>query len=140
MDTKTSPLALLNDPTLLRTDALINGEWVAGPSRFTVDDPATGHALTDVANTGAAEAQTAIAAANAAWPAWKAKPAKERAAILMRWYQLLVQHADDLARIMTAEQGKPLAEARGEIDYAAGFVRWFAEEATRVACAETSFT
>jgi succinate-semialdehyde dehydrogenase / glutarate-semialdehyde dehydrogenase len=132
MDTKTSPLALLQDPTLLRTDALINGEWIAGPSRFPVDDPATGLTLTQVANTGAAEAQAAIAAANAAWPAWKAKPAKERAAILMRWYHLLVQHADDLARIMTAEQGKPLAEARGEVVYGASFIEWFAEEGKRV--------
>ncbi len=132
MDTKTSPLALLADPTLLRTDALINGTWVAGSSRFAVDDPATGLTLAEVANTGAAEAEQAIAAANAAWPAWKAKPAKERAAILMRWFHLLVQHADDLARIMTAEQGKPLAEARGEVIYGASFIEWFAEEGKRV--------
>ncbi|RZS56598.1 NAD-dependent succinate-semialdehyde dehydrogenase [Sphaerotilus mobilis] len=132
MDTQTSPLALLADPTLLRTDALINGEWVAGASRFAVEDPATGLRLADVANTGAADAEQAIAAANAAWPAWKAKPAKERAAILMRWFHLLVQHADDLARIMTAEQGKPLSEARGEVMYGASFIEWFAEEGKRV--------
>ncbi|MDP4299435.1 NAD-dependent succinate-semialdehyde dehydrogenase [Leptothrix discophora] len=132
MDTKTSPLALLNDPTLLRTDALVNGQWLAGSGRFAVEDPATGLTLAEVANTGAAEAEQAIAAAHAAWPAWKARPAKERAAILMRWYHLLVQHADDLARIMTAEQGKPLAEARGEVIYGASFIEWFAEESKRV--------
>ena len=132
MDPKTSPLAQLKDPSLLKTDALINGEWVGGASRFDVDDPATGALLTHVANLGASEADAAITAANAAWPAWRSKTAKERAAILMRWYHLLIQHADDLARILTAEQGKPLAEARGEIVYGASFVEWFAEEAKRV--------
>ena len=132
MDPKTSPLAQLKDPSLLKTDALINGEWVGGASRFDVDDPATGGLLTHVANLGASEADAAITAANAAWPAWRSKTAKERAAILMRWYHLLIQHADDLARILTAEQGKPLAEARGEIVYGASFVEWFAEEAKRV--------
>ena len=78
------------------------------------------------------QAQQAIAAANAAWPAWRAKPAKERAAILMKWFHLILQHTDDLARIMTAEQGKPLAEAKGEVAYGASFIEWFAEEAKRV--------
>ncbi len=119
MDTKTSPLALLNDATLLKTDALIDGAWVAAPARFDVTDPATGRKLADVANCGAADADAAIAAANRAWPAWRAKTAKERAAILMQWFRLLHQHADDLARIMTAEQGKPLAEAKGEVVYGA---------------------
>ena len=132
MDSKTSPLAALNDASLFKTDALINGEWVAGSGRFDVIDPATGVKLADVANLGASEAQAAIAAANAAWPIWRSKTAKERAAILMKWFHLLVQHADDLARIMTAEQGKPLAEARGEVIYGASFVDWFAEEAKRV--------
>ncbi|MCU0814580.1 MAG: aldehyde dehydrogenase family protein, partial [Burkholderiaceae bacterium] len=132
MDTKTSPLALLNDATLLKTDALIDGAWVAAPARFDVTDPATGRKLADVANCGAADADAAIAAANRAWPAWRAKTAKERAAILMQWFRLLHQHADDLARIMTAEQGKPLAEAKGEVVYGASFVEWFAEEAKRV--------
>ena len=109
MDTKTSPLALLADPSLLKTDALIDGEWVAGKSRFAVTDPATGALLAEVANLGASEAEAAIAAANKAWPAWRAKTAKERGAILMKWFHLLHKHADDLARIMTAEQGKPLA-------------------------------
>ncbi|UXH79761.1 NAD-dependent succinate-semialdehyde dehydrogenase [Roseateles amylovorans] len=132
MDTKTSPLAQLKDPSLLKTDALINGEWVGGAARFDVDDPATGELLTHVANLGASEADAAVAAAQAAWPAWRAKTAKERGAILMRWYHLLIQHADDLARILTAEQGKPLAEARGEIVYGASFLEWFAEQGKRV--------
>jgi succinate-semialdehyde dehydrogenase / glutarate-semialdehyde dehydrogenase len=132
MTTLTSPLATLTDPTLLKTDALINGEWVKGSSRFDVIDPATGLKLADVANLGAAETSAAIAAANAAWPAWRNKTAKERGAILMKWFHLLHQHADDLARIMTAEQGKPLAEAKGEVGYGASFLEWFAEEARRV--------
>jgi len=132
MDMKTSPLATLAEPALLKTSALINGEWVAGKARFDVNDPATGQKLADVANLGAAEAEAAVAAAAAAWPAWRAKTALERGAILSKWYQLLHQHADDLARIMTAEQGKPLAEARGEVAYGASFISWFAEEARRV--------
>lgn len=132
MDMKTSPLSTLNDPSLLKTDALVGGEWMAGDSRFDVTDPATGLKLADVANLGAAGAEAAIAAANKAWPAWRAKTAKERAAILMKWFQLMHAHADDLARILTAEQGKPLAEARGEITYGASFLEWFAEEAKRI--------
>jgi succinate-semialdehyde dehydrogenase/glutarate-semialdehyde dehydrogenase len=132
MDTQTSPLALLQDPSLLKTDALIGGDWLAGGARFEVCDPATGQRLTDVANLGAADAEAAIAAANKAWPAWRAKSAKERAAVLMKWFALLHQHADDLARIMTAEQGKPLAEAKGEVAYGASFLEWFAEEARRI--------
>jgi succinate-semialdehyde dehydrogenase / glutarate-semialdehyde dehydrogenase len=132
MDMKTSPLSTLNDPTLLKTDALVNGEWVPGETRFDVTDPATGQVLAQVANLGAVEAQTAIAAANKAWPAWRSKTAKERGAIMMKWFALLHQHADDLARIMTAEQGKPLAEAKGEVTYGASFIDWFAEEAKRV--------
>jgi len=128
----TSPLALLNDPTLLKTDALINGQWVSGSSRFAVTDPATGMHLADVANLGPVEAEQAIAAANAAWPAWKAKTAKERSIILRKWYDLLMANQDDLGRIMTAEQGKPLPEAKGEVAYGASFVEWFAEEAKRI--------
>ncbi|PVE43575.1 NAD-dependent succinate-semialdehyde dehydrogenase [Limnohabitans planktonicus] len=128
----TSPLAQLNDPTLLKTDALINGQWVAGSSRFAVHDPATGAHLADVANLGPAETEAAIAAANAAWPAWKAKTAKERSIILRKWYDLLMANQDDLGRIMTAEQGKPLPEAKGEVAYGASFVEWFAEEAKRI--------
>ncbi|MGE5115597.1 MAG: NAD-dependent succinate-semialdehyde dehydrogenase [Betaproteobacteria bacterium] len=132
MDMKTSPLAALADASLLRTDALIGGQWVAGSARFEVHDPATGQRLADVANLGPAETKDALAAAGKAWPAWRSKTAKERAAILMKWYALLHQHADDLARIMTAEQGKPLAEAKGEVSYGASFVEWFAEEAKRI--------
>jgi len=132
MDMKTSPLAQLNDPSLLKTDALINGQWVAGSSRFDITDPATGAVLVNVANLGPTETEAAIAAANAAWPAWKAKTAKERSIILRKWYDLLMANQDDLGRIMTAEQGKPLAEAKGEVAYGASFVEWFAEEAKRV--------
>ncbi|MFG6449330.1 NAD-dependent succinate-semialdehyde dehydrogenase [Roseateles sp. BYS180W] len=122
----------LRDPSLLKADALINGQWVGGGSRFAVEDPATGQVLSEVADLSAADAEAAVNAANTAWAGWRAKTAKERAAILMRWYQLLVQHADDLARILTAEQGKPLVEARGEILYGASFVEWYAEQGKRV--------
>jgi len=103
-----SPLALLKDPTLLKTDGLVNGQWVAGSSRFDVHDPATGQKLADVANLHAQDAEAAIAAANAAWPAWRAKTGKERHAILLKWFNLLMGNQEDLGRIMTAEQGKPL--------------------------------
>ena len=132
MNTPSSPLSLLNDPSLLKTDALIDGQWITGPSRFAVHDPATGLKLADVANLGPQDAQAAIAAANAAWPAWRSKTAKERSILLRKWYDLLMQHQDDLGRIMTAEQGKPLPEAKGEVAYGASFVEWFAEEAKRV--------
>ena len=132
MDMKTSPLALLKDPTLLKTDGLINGQWVPGDSRFEVLDPATRLKLADVANLGPADAQAAIAAANAAWPAWRGKTAKERSNILRKWFDLLIANQDDLGRLMTAEQGKPLPEAKGEVAYGASFVEWFAEEAKRV--------
>ena len=127
-----SPLSQLKDPSLLQTDALINGQWIQGASRFDIVDPATGHKLADVANLGPKDAEAAIAAANAAWPAWKAKTAKERSIILRKWFDLLMANQDDIARIMTAEQGKPLAEAKGEVAYGASFVEWFAEEAKRV--------
>ena len=127
-----APLAQLKDLSLLKTDALINGQWLAGASRFAVHDPATGAKLVDVANLGPQDAQAAIAAANAAWPAWRSKTAKERSSILRQWFDLLMAHQDDLGRIMTAEQGKPLPEAKGEVAYGASFVEWFAEEAKRV--------
>ena len=127
-----SPLSSLKDPSLLKTDALINGQWIAGASRFAVHDPATGAHLVDVANLGPQDAQAAIAAANAAWPAWRSKTAKERSSILRKWFDLLMANQDDLGRIMTAEQGKPLPEAKGEVAYGASFVEWFAEEAKRV--------
>ena len=132
MDMKTSPLSLLKDPTLLKTDALVNGQWVPGSNRFDVLDPATGHKLADVANLGPLDAEAAIAAANAAWPAWRTKTAKERSILLRKWFDLIMANQDDLGRIMTAEQGKPLPEAKGEVAYGASFVEWFAEEAKRV--------
>jgi succinate-semialdehyde dehydrogenase/glutarate-semialdehyde dehydrogenase len=132
MDMKTSPLALLNDPTLLKTDGLINGQWVKGASRFDVCDPSNGNKLADVANLGPADAEAAIAAANAAWPAWRTKTGKERSIILRKWFDLLMANQEDLGRLMTAEQGKPFAEAKGEVAYGASFVEWFAEEAKRV--------
>ena len=132
MDIKTSPLAQLKDPSLLKTEALINGQWVKGSGTFEVSDPATGHKLADVANLGASDAQAAIEAANAAWPAWKNKTAKERSNIMRKWFDLLIANTEDLARLMTAENGKPMAESRGEVAYGASFVEWFAEEAKRV--------
>ena len=132
MDTRTSPLAQLADPSLLVTDSLINGRWVKGKQRFDVTDPATVLKLADVADLGAKETKAAIDAANAAWGPWRARTAKERFAVLMQWYELLMANKEDLARLMTAEQGKPLAEARGEAAYGASFVQWFAEEAKRV--------
>jgi len=132
MTDTTSPLAVLQDPTLLKTQALINGQWVDAADRFAVTDPATGVVLAQVSNLGGAQAEQAIAAANRAWPAWAKLPAKARSAILMKWFHLLNQHADDLARIMTAEQGKPLAEAKGEVGYGASFIEWFAEEGRRI--------
>ena len=132
MDMKTSPLALLKDPSLLKTDAFVNGQWLPGSSRFDVLDPATGRKLADVANLGPLDAEVAIAAANAAWPAWRSKTGKERSIILRKWFDLLMANQDDLGRIMTAEEGKPLPEAKGEIAYGASFVEWYAEEAKRV--------
>ncbi len=132
MDMKSSPLAALADPTLLKTDALVGGAWVKGGSRFDVTDPATGAKLADVANLGRADTEAAIAAADAAWPAWRAKTAKERAAILMQWFRLLHQHADDLARFSPDIDWSGVPEAKGEVAYGASFIEWFAEEAKRV--------
>ena len=125
------PLAQLQDPALLKTDAFIKGQWRSGAGRFAVTDPATGRHLADVADVSAGQVREAIAAAEAAWPAWRALTGKARHAALLRWFELLMQHRQDLARIMTAEQGKPLAEALGEVAYGASFVQWFAEQARR---------
>lgn len=132
MDMKTSPLGLLKDPSLLKTDALVDGEWLAGAGRFDVNDPATGLKLADVANLTRKDAAAAVAAANKALPGWRGKTGKERSIILRKWFDLLMANAEDLGRLMTAEQGKPFAEAKGEVAYAASFVEWFAEEAKRV--------
>jgi succinate-semialdehyde dehydrogenase/glutarate-semialdehyde dehydrogenase len=132
MNMNTSPLALLNDPTLLKTDALIAGEWIQGASRFDVNDPATGLKLADVANLTRTDAASAIAAANKALAAWRGKTGKERSIVLRKWFDLLIANTEDLGRVMTAEQGKPFAEAKGEVAYGASFIEWFAEEAKRV--------
>ncbi len=123
----------LKDAELLRSRAYIAGDWAAadGGAVFPVRDPASGETLASVPDMGASDTRRAIAAAAQAWPAWRALTARRRAAVLRRWYELIVANADDLAALMTAEQGKPLAEARGEAIYAASFVEWFAEEGTR---------
>ena len=124
----------LADSRLLRRQAYINGEWVPADSgkTFSVFNPADGSLLADVADCGADETRRAIAAADAALPAWRAKTAKERGAILRKWFELILENQEDLAKLMTLEQGKPLPEARGEVGYGASFVEWFAEEAKRV--------
>ncbi|WP_232071307.1 NAD-dependent succinate-semialdehyde dehydrogenase [Paraburkholderia pallida] len=125
-------LTQLKDPALFKTRAWIDGEWSGGAATFAVLDPADNTEIARVPDFGAAEAHRAIAAAHTALPGWRAKTGKERAAVLRRWFDLVIEHADDLAAIMTAEQGKPLAEARGEVLYGASFLEWFAEEAKRV--------
>ncbi|RNF34379.1 NAD-dependent succinate-semialdehyde dehydrogenase [Paracoccus methylarcula] len=121
----------LDDPDLFRQAALIGGQWISRPD-MEVTDPATGEALGHIPDCSAAETTEAIAAAEEALKDWRTRTHAERADLLMRWYQLMLDHAEDLARILTAEQGKPLQEARGEILYGASFVRWFAEEARRI--------
>ncbi|WP_288377851.1 NADP-dependent succinate-semialdehyde dehydrogenase [uncultured Massilia sp.] len=124
----------LNDPGLLRQQAFIGGEWLDAfdASTITVTNPATGETLGTVPHMGAQETRRAIEAADKAWPAWRRKTAKERAAVLRRWYELMMENADDLALLMTLEQGKPLAESKGEVGYAASFFEWFAEQAKRI--------
>lgn len=124
----------LQDPSLLVELAYINGQWVGADNAATLDiiDPATGECLARVPAMQGAQTRLAIEAAERAWPAWRARPAAERATLLERWYQAMLDNLDDLALIMTCEQGKPLNEAKGEIRYGASFVKWFAEEARRV--------
>src|SRR5262245_16481714 len=124
----------LKDPGLIKTQLFIGGGWVDADDKATqtVKNPANGRDIARVARGGTAETRRAIEAADRAWPGWRAKTAKERAAVLRRWYDLMMANQDDLARILTAEQGKPLNEARGEIAYGASFVEWFSEEAKRV--------
>ena len=124
----------LKDKKLFRQQCYVDGKWIDADSKDTikVTNPADGKALGTVPKLGTAETRKAIEAANRAWPAWRAKTGKERAAILRRFYELMVENADDLAAIMTLEQGKPLAEAKGEVVYAASFMEWFGEEAKRV--------
>ena len=135
-DPKISGIASLQlkDPSLFRQQCYINGAWLDADSGKTipVTNPATGEILGTVPNMGAAETRRAIEAANAAWPGWRAKTAKERSIILRRWFDLMMANQEDLAKLLTAEQGKPLAEAKGEIAYAASFIEWFAEEGKRI--------
>ena len=124
----------LSDPSLLKNQAYINGQWVDADNgdTFEVTNPANGGLVTAVAKVGATETSRAIAAAAAAMPEWARKPAKARATILRKWFDLMMQHQEDLAIIMTTEQGKVLAESRGEIAYGAAFVEWFGEQAKRI--------
>jgi len=123
----------LKDMTLVKRQGFIDGQWVDADSGavFPVTDPATAQTLVEVADMGVAETQRAIDAAARALPAWRARTAKDRGAILRRWFDLIIAHTEDLAQLMTAEQGKPLAEARGEVAYGASFIEWFAEEGKR---------
>ena len=124
----------LTDASLLKQQCYINGEWTPADNgkTFAVENPATGELLAHVPSAGADETRRAIDAARLAQPAWRAKTAGERARILRRWYELLLANQEDLAQLMTAEQGKPLVESRGEIAYAASFIEWFAEEGKRI--------
>jgi succinate-semialdehyde dehydrogenase/glutarate-semialdehyde dehydrogenase len=124
----------LKDSDLFRQQAYIAGHWCDADSRksFPVNNPANWEVLAHVPDMGAAETRRAIEAAKEAWPAWRAKPAKERASLMRKWFELMMANLDDLAAVMTAEQGKPLEESRGEISYAASFIEWFAEEGKRV--------
>jgi succinate-semialdehyde dehydrogenase/glutarate-semialdehyde dehydrogenase len=133
-DTREPAAPVLKDATLLRQQCYVNGEWIdaRGGATHAVTDPATGRVIGSVPVFGADETRAAIEAANAAWQPWKRKPAKERSAILRRWYDLMLANQEDLALILTTEQGKPLSESRGEVGIAAAYVEWFAEEAKRV--------
>ena len=124
----------LQDPGLLKARCFIDGQWLdaADGATLAVCNPATGALIGTVPNAGAAQTQEAIVAAERAFAPWKARTAEERAQILRRWFDLMMQHQDDLALLMTSEQGKPLSEARGEITYAASYIEWFAEEARRI--------
>ena len=118
--------------SLLREQAYINGQWLPGSRRFAVRNPASGQLLAEVADLDAQDTRAAIAAAHAALPAWQALSAKQRAAILQRWHALILQHQQQLAALISQEQGKPLAESLGEIAYGASYIEWFAEEGKRV--------
>ena len=124
----------ITDKVLLKTQAFINGEWVDADNGETLEvtNPANGEVIAEVAKCGAAETRRAIEAAEAAMGDWRQRPAKERAALLRKWFDLMMEAQEDLAQILTAEQGKPLAEARGEVAYGANYIEWFAEEAKRV--------
>src|SRR4051812_1889941 len=118
----------LKDATLFKESAFINNTWVDASARIAVSNPANGETIGHVPDLGAADTQRAIDAAAAAFPAWRALPAAKRSELLEKWFNAITEHAEDLARILTIEQGKPLNESRGEIIYGAGSVKWFAEE------------
>lgn len=122
----------LNDPSLLETRAYVNGVWIQGDKTFAIRNPANGQLIANVADMTVSDTRTAIDAAHAAQKSWREWTGKERSAVLRKWYDLIVKNADDLAAILTAEMGKPWAEARGEIIYGASFIEWFAEEAKRI--------
>ena len=124
----------LKDETLLKRDAFIDGQWTSADSnaRFAVDNPSTGERLADVADLTETETRRAVEAAAKAFPAWRARTAKDRAGLMRKWFELIMANQEDLAVIMTAEQGKPLAETRGEVAYGASFIEWFGEEAKRI--------
>ncbi|AGG32831.1 Succinic semialdehyde dehydrogenase [beta proteobacterium CB] len=124
---------LLKDPSLFKEEAFINGGWVKTANTFAVTNPATGEEIAQVSNLETKDAELAIQAAESAFQEWKSKTAKERASIMRRWFDLVIQNTQDLATLMTLEQGKPLVEAAGEVAYGASFIEWFAEEAKRVA-------
>src|SRR6266850_7552680 len=134
MTTKTATGITLQDPKLFRQASYIDGAWVdgGGHAAIDVDNPATGETIGTVPRLGRAETRQAIEAAERAFPAWRKKTAKERAAIMRRWFDLMMANQDDLAKLMTTEQGKPLAESKGEVAYAASFLEWFGEEAKRI--------
>lgn len=117
---------------LIKTSSYINGSWYQATEQFAVQNPANQHELAQVSDASAADAEQAVLAAANAFAGWAAKPAAERATLLQAWYQLIMQHQDDLARLLTLEQGKPLSEAKGEIGYGAAYIQWFAEEAKRL--------
>ena len=124
---------LLKDPSLFKEEAFINGGWVKTANTFAVTNPATGEEIAQVSNLESKDAELAIQAAESAFQEWKSKTAKERASIMRKWFDLVIQNTQDLATLMTLEQGKPLVEAAGEVAYGASFIEWFAEEAKRVA-------
>ena len=124
---------LLKDPSLFKEEAFINGGWVKTANTFAVTNPATGEEIAQVSNLESKDAELAIQAAESAFQEWKSKTAKERASVMRKWFDLVIQNTQDLATLMTLEQGKPLVEAAGEVAYGASFIEWFAEEAKRVA-------
>ncbi|MEP5004636.1 MAG: aldehyde dehydrogenase family protein, partial [Paracoccaceae bacterium] len=133
LDQTTNLKSLLSDPTLLETRAYVNGAWIDGSNgTFDVTNPARGDVIANVADLSRDQVNTAIAEAEASQKLWAAKTGKERANIMRLWYNLMMENVDDLAIILTAEQGKPLAEAKGEIAYGASFIEFFAEEAKRI--------